>query len=120
MGTFGEAYTSILVDSEKDAIRVNKMLDEIEKLVSTEAKPVYFNITDRDSELEDVEIIFRVSSTRYQNTKWQVEQIIEQLKKLVSSGEISPDIEFKSDVMIVDDSYYLDEEDFSRNLKTVE
>ena len=121
MGNYGEAYVTVEVDSPEDAKTVNAMLDNIEELTRarTECEECHFRIDDRDTEEDDEEMYFVVKAPRRPNLYWQVEQIIAELKILVKEKKIAKVIRFDASVMISDDGFCLEEDDFLPNLKVV-
>jgi len=111
MGTFGEASINIELASEKDAEAVCEMIhnikDRIEKRLT---ESFYFEAHDLNQQGSSVWLT--CSSSRYQNTDWQVLQVIGELRAMVKEKDISEVAEFSSSLMIASDGYYMESYEF--------
>lgn len=111
MGVFASGSVQIYLNSIEDARKVQKMIEGIQQIVEARTKkPAYFELYEIKKDSSSVE--FGVSSSRAQNAEWQVEQVIEQLKIMTKSKEISGVVEFTADLMQEYNSWCMDGEEF--------
>lgn len=116
MGNFAEATICIYFDKVEDADKVHELLntkpteETFKKFLGEKGAGNYefYEFEDNGSQ----EVYFKLSSGRVQNAEWQVERIIELLKHLVKTGEISGVSEFTGDIMEQGESYYCESDEF--------
>lgn len=111
MGTFGQASINIELASEKDAEAVAEMIKNIQDRIAKRITDS-FNFEAHDLGQSGSSVWLDCSSSRYQNTDWQVLQVIEELKLMVKNKEITEVAEFSSSLMIASDGYYMEADEF--------
>lgn len=111
MGTFAEGSIQIYLNSEKDADKVCEMIKNIKERTDKRLKQEgHFAIHDLDVHGEMVEI--RLSSGRIQNCEFQMNMIVDELKVMVQSKEITEVLEYTSNMMIDGGGGYMEGEEF--------
>lgn len=111
MGTFGTASVNIELATEKDAEAVAEMIQNIKDRIAKRITESFHFAVDRLDQ-QGTSVWLEINSSRYQNTDWQVLQIIEELKLMVKDKEIVEVAEFSSDLMIASDGYYMESDEF--------
>jgi hypothetical protein len=115
MGKYTSGYINIYCESEEDA---NNVFKEIANIVSLTEKrtgsPCHFNLFDNEVDGD----LFRcnVSSSRVINGEFQVNQVIKQLKLMISEKRICPPIEFNAELTVSHESWSLSDEDFNLDI----
>jgi len=111
MGVFAEGSIQIYLNSEEEAVKVCEMIKNIKERTDKRLKQEgHFAVHDLDVHGEMVEI--RLSSGRAQNCEFQMEMVVDELKVMVQSGEITEVAEYSSSMMIDGGGQYMETEDF--------
>lgn len=111
MGTFAEGSIQIYLSSEEEADKVCEMINNIKERTDKRLKQDgHFAVHDLDVHGEMVEI--RLSSGRTQNCEFQMEMVVDELKVMVQSGEITGVSEYTSSMMIDGGGEYMESDAF--------
>lgn len=116
MGTFAHGDVELIFNSKEDAKKVHKIISskEIEEQFknilgeSGAGDYCFYNF----SEAEGESIGFEYSSGRVQNAEWQISQLVELLRALVKSKEISGVAELNSSLYEDAGGQYMESHEF--------
>ena len=111
MGQCAQGDIQIELQTIEDADYVYSQIEKIVEL--TEARiegPAYFDL--QDNHVEDSSFNCNVYSSRTQNGEFQINQVVEQLKIMVTEGKIKPPISFQGELTVQYESWYLDQDNF--------
>lgn len=113
MGQSTHGDIRIELQNDEDADFVCDQLKDIavitQKRMNDDTLP-WFNLYDMQVEINTFSC--NVQSDRTQNGTYQVNQIIEQLKRWVKEGKIKPPWEFHAELLVQHEGWFLSEDEF--------
>lgn len=111
MGLSTEGYIEIELQSTEDADLVNTQIGKIKELVEARTKlPAYFCLYSKY--VSDTTFNCKVSSNRVQNGEFQIDQVVEEVKRMVKNKEILAPVEFTAELTTQYASWHIEKDEF--------